>query len=593
MTEQVIGTLQALFDLQTQSFNAAISGAADKVGSAQAKINRSLAAIESGFASVDRSFQSAGRSLAVFAGGYLSVQFVRSAINAGDRLNDLSRQTGVSVETLSRLSLAAAQSGTDIESVAASINRLQRNLSVANTDGKEAAKAFTQMGLSIAELRSMSPEQQFLKIAERINEFGDQADRTRLLIDIFGKSGASLGPMFAEGSEGIRAAMDQAERLGLILDKESAQDLDEFNDRWEAFVQKCERLAQLSFVGVSDFIEKVAGRLSAAMDPMAANTLDQVETAIRILERRRDQMLNTESGSEYDAEELEKYYAQLKRIDGELETLYKKRKDFEQAPAGSSTPSKGGRTLASGPDTEAIKQHKKELEEAKRVYDDTRTAAERYAMQVDKLDQMLLYGNIDQDTYNRGLKKAEEEYKKADEASRRLAETGRELGLTFASSFEDAFAEGKKFGDLLSSLEQDIKRLVIRKGFTEPVLERGIGSFFESSFASFFGGARAGGGSVKAGKFYQVNEYGQEFFAPGQDGAILNSSQIATAGSPGVTLNIINNTPSRISSSSNESGNGTELTVMIDQAVANNIRRQGSQTNQALEAHNSRTLIRR
>jgi hypothetical protein len=44
----------------------------------------------------------------------------------------------------------------------------------------------------------------------------------------------------------------------------------------------------------------------------------------------------------------------------------------------------------------------------------------------------------------------------------------RDLGLTFTSAFEDAVVGGKKFSDVLKGLEQDIARIILRRGVTEP-----------------------------------------------------------------------------------------------------------------------------
>jgi hypothetical protein len=58
------------------------------------------------------------------------------------------------------------------------------------------------------------------------------------------------------------------------------------------------------------------------------------------------------------------------------------------------------------------------------------------------------------------LPKVDEEVKK----SKSIAE---ELGMTFASAFEDAIVGGKKFSDVLKGLGQDILRIVLRKTVTE------------------------------------------------------------------------------------------------------------------------------
>ncbi len=60
-------------------------------------------------------------------------------------------------------------------------------------------------------------------------------------------------------------------------------------------------------------------------------------------------------------------------------------------------------------------------------------------------------------------------------------DTAKQLGLTFASAFEDAIVEGKKFKDVLKGLAQDILRIATRKAITEP-LAGAVSGLFSGMF---------------------------------------------------------------------------------------------------------------
>jgi len=116
-----------------------------------------------------------------------------------------------------------------------------------------------------------------------------------------------------------------------------------------------------------------------------------------------------------------------------------------------------------------------------------------------------------------------------------------ELGLTFASAFEDAIVSGKKLSDVLGGLAQDIMKIFVRKTITEP-----IGGFFSDlfggfSFGSLFGG-RAIGGPVSAGGIYQVNERGPEMLSVAGKEYLMMGNQSGKV-SPGVgsSVNIVQN----------------------------------------------------
>lgn len=55
----------------------------------------------------------------------------------------------------------------------------------------------------------------------------------------------------------------------------------------------------------------------------------------------------------------------------------------------------------------------------------------------------------------------------------------------------------------------------------------GIGGFFSSLFGSMFGGGKAVGGDVSVGHIYQINENGQELFAPSVNGRMIPHGQSA------------------------------------------------------------------
>jgi anion-transporting ArsA/GET3 family ATPase len=77
----------------------------------------------------------------------------------------------------------------------------------------------------------------------------------------------------------------------------------------------------------------------------------------------------------------------------------------------------------------------------------------------------------------------------------------KELGATFTSAFEDAIAGGKKFGDVLAGLAQDIERMLTRRFITDPLMKGLEGAvldplsqWFGGLFANADGGVYAGAG---------------------------------------------------------------------------------------------------
>jgi hypothetical protein len=78
-----------------------------------------------------------------------------------------------------------------------------------------------------------------------------------------------------------------------------------------------------------------------------------------------------------------------------------------------------------------------------------------------------------------------------------------DLGLSFASAFEDAIVGGKSFQDVLKGIGQDILRISVRKSITEPFgnfLTSALGGMFSFDGGGFTGsGPRTGGLDGKGG----------------------------------------------------------------------------------------------
>lgn len=148
----------------------------------------------------------------------------------GDDMNDMSARTGVSVEALSELSFAADRSGTSAEGLETGLKKMQKNLAEAAGGSRAAQDALGAVGLTIADLQGLSPDQQFKLIAEGVSRIQDPSLRAAAAMDIFGKSGTDLLPLMADGAKGIEDMQARARQLGLTMSGKDAAAASAFDD---------------------------------------------------------------------------------------------------------------------------------------------------------------------------------------------------------------------------------------------------------------------------------------------------------------------------------------------------------------------------
>lgn len=150
--------------------------------------------------------------------------------------------------------------------------------------------------------------------------------------------------------------------------------------------------------------------------------------------------------------------------------------------------------------TEAGREQARIRQFAGKVTEEVKTGEERYAQALRDTAEAERLGLISSEQATRkrqaALKELENSTGEAAEEAKRNKDIARELGLTFQSAFEDAIVRGRKFGDVLKGITEDIARLIVRFTITIP-LARALSEAVEG----IFGGGKdpksgAGGGLI-------------------------------------------------------------------------------------------------
>lgn len=201
--------------------------------------------------------QSVGRSLGgIFSGlaaglGLFSFDaIIKNSITAADNLRDLSKTTGIAVTQLSGLKLAASSSGTDLEDVATSINKLSVNIA------KNGDK-FKQLGID-----AKDPLEAFKQLSDLFVSIDDPQQRAALGAFALGKSWQNTAPLLAEGSKSISEMVEKGRRFSGITE-EMADSSDKLNDKLEELRARLQGVITIIagpainvFLNLSEFIEK-------------------------------------------------------------------------------------------------------------------------------------------------------------------------------------------------------------------------------------------------------------------------------------------------------------------------------------------------
>ena len=184
---------------------------------------------------------------------------VGSVNSSLDTLNDFSARTGIGVEALQGYAVAAKLAGVDTQAFGKSIQLLAVNIGKA-TPGDALDKSLRNINLSVQELRALSPEQQFSAIGQAISQLPTAADRAAAAVEVFGKQGAALAPLFREGADSIEELRARAERLGIIVNETQIANVAAMNDGFDL---------------VSKTVEGIIGQVIGNLAPAVTTVTDE------------------------------------------------------------------------------------------------------------------------------------------------------------------------------------------------------------------------------------------------------------------------------------------------------------------------------
>ena len=167
-------------------------------------------------------------TMAAFAGrlAYEGVaalkRFAIEGLRTAEQMKEAAEKTGMSASGYQKLAYAASMTGSSMGAVDVALRTLQVNLA-------EGDKSLAAMGLDFAVLSTLSPDEQFRRVAEAIAKIPGQAQRTQAAVQAFGRWGQELLPMI----DSLRTLSDEAESLGLVLDEKALAAAERFNETWK------------------------------------------------------------------------------------------------------------------------------------------------------------------------------------------------------------------------------------------------------------------------------------------------------------------------------------------------------------------------
>lgn len=239
------------------------------------------------FQEVGGKIEEAGRAMSKMSGiaaGALGgiAKLGYDAVTAADDLNTLSKQTGVSTDQLQKWSYAADLVDVSVETITGSMKKMKKNLD-SNSD------AFQALGVRTRDNYGNMRDSVdiFYDTVTALSKIDNETERDIAAMEIFGKSADDLAGIIDDGGRALRDYGREAQQLGLIIDGDTLNSLNEANDTIDrlkatmsaSFAQAGATIAQT----FAPALEKSAVAVEGVAEAIRSLTPEQAELIVKVL----------------------------------------------------------------------------------------------------------------------------------------------------------------------------------------------------------------------------------------------------------------------------------------------------------------------
>ncbi|MBB3972512.1 M15 family metallopeptidase [Hansschlegelia beijingensis] len=270
--ERLVVSLEARLNQYERSFDRARRSTDTSMSAVEARVGRSRARVEQQMRGIGDSARTAlgrldsglGSLGASFAGGFIGgalsqglasiVPSIREATRSLSDLKAEAAKAGVDVEQFQALGYAARQSNVGVDALTDGLKELQLRADEFIVTGQgPAAEAFARLGYGADDLKTKlkNPSDLFLEIIGRLQAF-DKAAQIRISDEVFGGTGGEQFVRFLDqGVAGIRLNMEEARKLGVVIDKDLVEKGAELDRKFQTIAETINNRVKSAIVNVA------------------------------------------------------------------------------------------------------------------------------------------------------------------------------------------------------------------------------------------------------------------------------------------------------------------------------------------------------
>lgn len=212
MANNLIDIVVQLTDKNTEAGLKKITASAEGAKSALGKMKNDLMAIGAGVGVVG-----------------IGAKLAKEAIQWDVAVKKLSGITGATAKETSELLAVSNYMGIAMEDSAGAFAKFSKNvgaakekMEVARAEGKFGTDIFSKLGYTLEQIQGKNTVEVFKMIQERLRGMKDGAEKTRVEMELFGRTGYQMHAMLNMSAEQMDKVAERAKAMGLIIDDETS-----------------------------------------------------------------------------------------------------------------------------------------------------------------------------------------------------------------------------------------------------------------------------------------------------------------------------------------------------------------------------------
>ena len=219
------------------------------------------------------------RTAAGIGAGLLGLGY--KAVTTADDLNTLSQQTGLTTEEIQKMQYASDLVDVSFDDISGALKKLKKNMT-------GHADTWEKLGISVtnADGSMRDATDVFYESLDALSKIENETERDQLAMDLFGKSADQLAGIIDDGGAALKEYGDEAKSLGLIMEQDTIDSLNEMNDVLDKLKKNFKgsfgKLGAAVAKAFGPSLEKASGLLETLAEKIRNISPEQAELIVKI-----------------------------------------------------------------------------------------------------------------------------------------------------------------------------------------------------------------------------------------------------------------------------------------------------------------------